>query len=482
MSRPGAVTPAATLTAPVAPSWPASTRPPSTPATLPQDPRAGAHPRLVLALIWLGAAFSIWLWWRNTPSVSSLGEILTNAGRITGLLAGYAAAILLLLMARIPALEHGVGADRLARWHASGGRYMVSLAVAHTLLIVWGYSVTAHANVVGETKTLLLSYPDVMMATVALGLFVMVGVISARAARRRLRHETWYYLHLYTYLAVALAFSHQFATGADFVNSLPARIAWGALYLSVAAALLWFRIALPIRRALRHQLHVVSVQHHSKDVVSVYVGGRHLEELGASSGQFFRWRFLSRELWWASNPYSLSAAPRDGLLRITVKDLGDHSGALRHLRPGTRVFAEGPYGAMTAARRTSDKVLLVAGGVGVTVVRALFESLPARNGDITVIYRASREKDLVLRDELDAIASARGCHVHYVTGRRHEWRGKDPLGSAQLRKMVPHLADHDVYLCGPSGMQQAVTASLREAGVPKARIHSEDFVFEGAGN
>ena len=55
-------------------------------------------------------------------------------------------------MARVPALERGVGTDRLARWHAMGGRYTVSLAVAHTLLIIWGYAVTAHTNVVHETR------------------------------------------------------------------------------------------------------------------------------------------------------------------------------------------------------------------------------------------------------------------------------------------------------------------------------------------
>ena len=456
---------------------PASTRPLSASAALPQHPPTGTHPHLVLAALWAGGALAVALWWHNTFAVTGLGQLLTNAGRITGLLAGYGAAVLLLLMARVPWLEHGVGADRLARWHSSGGRYMVSLAVAHTLLIVWGYAVTAHTDVVSQTQTLLLSYPDVMMATVALALLVMVGAVSARAARRRLRHETWYHLHLYTYLAVALAFSHQFATGAEFVNDARARWAWGAMYVGVAVLLLWFRVVTPVRRALRHQLRVVEVQRHTPQVVSVYLTGRRLHELGAVSGQFFRWRFLTRELWWSANPYSLSAAPRHGLLRITVKDLGDHSRALRHLKPGTRVLAEGPYGALTAARRTQQKVLLVAGGVDVTVVRALFESLPGGPGDVTVIYRASRESDLVLRDELDAIAAERGSRVHYVTGRRHEWGRNQPLTPSHLRTLVPDIAAHDVYLCGPEGMQESLKRSLRAVGVPRSRIHAEEFAF-----
>src|SRR6266702_7264712 len=116
-------------------------------------------------------------------------------------------------------------------------------------------------------------------------------------------------------------------------------------------------------------------------------GGRHVEELNAEAGQFFRWRFLARGLWWASSPYSLSAPPRRDRLRITVKAAGDHSHALRRLKPGTRVIAEGPYGAMTGAARSRSKVLLIAGGVGITPLRALLESLPAAPGDLTLIYR-----------------------------------------------------------------------------------------------
>ena len=83
----------------------------------------------------------------------------------------------------------------------------------------------------------------------------------------------------------------------------------------------------------------------------VVIGGRHLDELRAESGQFFRWRFLTRDLWWASSPYSLSAPPRPDRLRITVKATRRPQRArCAGCRPGTRVVAEGPYGALTAVR------------------------------------------------------------------------------------------------------------------------------------
>ncbi len=432
-----------------------------------------AGPAYVLVPVAAGAVATIALWWHDTPAISNAGDWLTNAGRVTGLLAGYAAAVLLALMARVPALERGVGTDRLARWHAMGGRYMVGLVVAHPLLIIWGYAVTAHTGVVRQTRTLLLSYPDVLMATVGGLLLVGVGLVSMRAARRHMRYETWYYLHFYTYLAIALAFSHQFATGADFMANRPARVVWSLLYLGVGCLLVWYRFVMPLRRAAVHRLRVAGVHRETPGVVSVYVRGRRLHELRAEPGQFFRWRFLTRELGWTANPYSLSAPVRPDLLRITVKDLGDHSAALARVRPGTRVLAEGPYGSFTEGRRRRRKVLLLAGGVGITPLRALFETLP---GEVTLLYRATTRSELVFERELAGIARARGAVLYLLVGSRAEL-GRDPLTPAELTRLVPDLAGHDVYVCGPDGMTAAATAALRAAGVPRRRIHRESFAF-----
>jgi predicted ferric reductase len=434
-------------------------------------------PGVALFVIWTGGAAALALWWKDTPFVIGLDGWLTNAGRLTGLLAGYLVVVLLALMARVPALERGVGTDRLAHWHAMIGRYTVSLAVAHTLLIIWGYAVTAHTNVVHQTGTLLTTYPDVLMATVAVGLLVAVGVTSARAARSRLRYETWHFIHLYTYLAIALAFSHQFSTGADFVTNRPARVLWSAMYIVVAALLFWFRVVRPVRQALVHRMRVVEVRRESPDTVSVWMTGHRLDELGAEPGQFFRWRFLAKDMWWAANPYSLSAPPRPDLLRITVKASGDHSRALAAVRPGTRVFAEGPFGAFTVARRHRRQVLLLAGGVGITPVRALFETLPGGPGEVTLVYRATTAGDVVFRDELERIAQQRGARVHYLLGRRGHGRRVDPLDPAALAQIVPGLRRHDVYICAPPGMTHQAVQALRQAGVPRRQIHHESFTF-----
>ncbi|GLW12571.1 ferric reductase [Microtetraspora sp. NBRC 13810] len=437
--------------------------------------RAQANPRLVLAAVHAGAALATTGCWTGLGSLAGPADWFGWTGRLTGLLAGYACAVLLVLVARIPALDRGIGTDRLARWHAAGGRYTIVLTLVHLVCATAAHVAREGAGAVEGTIRLVVDGPGMPEAVAGTALLVGVAIVSVREARRRLSYEIWHYLHFATYAAVFLAFAHQL-TGPDFEDSPLMRLLWRALYLSACAALLWHRFLTPVRRALRHRLRVAHIQLESPAVVSVYLTGEHLDELRAEPGQFFRWRFLAPGMWWTANPYSLSAPANPRFLRITVKGVGDHSRALGRLRPGTRVWAEGPYGALTAARQRGRKVLLIGGGVGISPLRTLFETLP---GEVTLVYMARRDEDLVLRRELDHIAAVRGATIHYTVDDLYgSTNGRSvPLTGRHLRTLIPGLPGYDVYLCGPSGMTTAARHALRRAGVPSRRIHLECFDF-----
>jgi ferredoxin-NADP reductase len=275
---------------------------------------------------------------------------------------------------------------------------------------------------------------------------------------------------------MALAFSHEFADGAEFSQSARNRAIWVTAHVLVAAALVGFRLLLPLARSLRHGVRVEAVVPESPGFVSVHLTGRDLRGLRIEPGQFLRWRFLDRDHWWQSHPYSLSAPPGDRRLRITVKDLGDASGSLSRLRPGTKVWFEGPYGAFTARRLaagTNGKVLMIAGGAGITPLRALFEALPRGGGRAILLYRASHPSHLPLYRELTEIARERGFGLFPLVGPRGD--GPNPFSADELRRLVPDLAEREVYLCGPPGLVREARHGLRRAGVPAGRVHVESF-------
>jgi len=131
---------------------------------------------------------------------------------------------------------------------------------------------------------------------------------------------------------------------------------------------------------------LVDVVGESNRVVSVHVRGRRLDRLRTRSGQFFIWRFLDGPGWSRANPYTISAAPTHDRLRVTIQNVGEGSGRVNRLKPGTRVFLEGPYGSMTAEHRSHPKVLLLAAGVGITPIRALLEDTPYAPGEAILLY------------------------------------------------------------------------------------------------
>ncbi len=438
---------------------------------------AARHPvSAIWAVIGLGLLVVTLLWLATTVPPVSLGTVLVKLGRLVGLYSGYLVVVLLALMARIPSLDRAVGAGRLSKVHSKIGRWVVLLVVAHGLLIWWGYAVNANTSLARQA-VLLLSFPFITLATLGALLLIAVGVYSARIVRRRVSYQSWYALHLGTYLAIALAFGHQIVDGAHFLAIPVAKFLWTSLYVGVGVLLLWYRVMVPLARAMSQRLVVADVRAEAPGVVSIYLAGRQLSRFGAAPGQFVRLRFLTKATWWESHPYSLSAPANPNWLRVTIKAVGDHTNALQVIRPGTRVLASGPYGAFTAERRTRPGVLLVAGGVGVTPLRALFEALPAAPGQLTLLYRASTPDDIVFRRELDAIAAARGAQVHYLVGRRGDQGRPDPLNPADVRRLVPDVAHRDTYICGPAGMTKAATAVLGACGVPASRIHREEYAF-----
>ena len=294
--------------------------------------------------------------------LGSPGGLVTAAGQLTALFGTYLVLIQLVLMSRSPWLDQVFGMDRLAAAHRWVGFGCVWLLVAHGILTPIGYALGDGSGVVDEAWTLVTTYPFVLWAVVGLGLFIAVAVSSMRAARRRLSYEAWHGIHLYAYLAVALTFAHQLVVGADFADDPIARLYWIGLYVATAATILVFRFGQPIRVSLRHRLRVANVVREAPGVVSIYLTGRELDRLAIRSGQYLVCRFLTRDGWWRGHPFSISAAPNGEWLRVTVKDLGDDSNRLQRLKVGTPVFVEGPYGALTGARRTRSRVLLVAGG------------------------------------------------------------------------------------------------------------------------
>ena len=452
------------------PTRPRPTRAPRR-AARPPRPRV-ANALALVAGIGLGVSVGLAFIGESVSSLESAGGWFTFLGRLTGLSGTYLLIIMVLLVTRLPWLESTVGQVRLVRWHRTVGGWPIALIALHVAFITLGYAEASNVGVVSEFWTFIMHYPDMLTATVAFVLLIVAGVTSVPAVRRKMKYQTWWAVHLYLYLALVLGFAHQIKTGVMFIGHPISLDFWIALSAGALGVVLGLRVVRPLIKNLRHQLRVVSVREEAPGVYSIIVKGRNMSHFEVSGGQFFQWRFMARGLWWHSHPYSLSALPRPPFIRVTIKRLGMQSLAATRLKPGTRVFVEGPYGVFTRHARRAGRVVLIGAGVGISPIRALLEDLPEQT-DVTVILRASSLEDLVHRAEVTQLVSERGGKLHEIVGSRK----KVHLDYKVLRKLVGNVSNTDVYVCGPSGFSEGIAQTLLRLGARREQIHQEAFAF-----
>ena len=472
----------------------------SAPAPRPAPERVAVRRRLARRADLVGTAgiavvvtaAVLWLHGGGLSALHTPGGPTTSIGRLSGLLASALLLLQVLLMARIPWLEAVWGQDTLARWHRRFGMASFYLMVGHIATITLGYAQSAHVNLLSQAWDLVVNYPAMLLAAAGTLALLMVVATSIRAARRRLRYESWHLLHLYAYLGVGLALPHQLWTGTDFTSSTVATVFWWGLWGAAALAILLFRLVLPIARSVRHRLRVLAIIDEGPGVTSVVLSGRALDRLGVQAGQFCQWRFLAGPGRTRSHPYSLSAPPTANRIRLTVKDLGDGSAALAGLAVGTRVLFEGPHGVMTADRRLRRDALLIGAGIGITPLRALAERIafeapgPDWNGvrrpAVTVLHRISTAAGALFAAEFAELGRRAGAVTVPIPGRRGPGSsflpGPGPVDArAALFRLVPDLLEREVYVCGPGSFLAEVRSVLRAAGVPAGQVHAEEFAW-----
>lgn len=423
-----------------------------------------------MALAGLAVTVAVTLRSETPARVAASGGHLLLAGALAATTGSYLLLVTIMLTARPPLLERAVGQDRLLHWHRRTAPVALVLLVAHAVLVILGQAEQSSARSVLATQ--FLDHTSVMTATLGLALLLLAALTSSlRAARRRLQRHRWWTVHLLVYPAAVLCFWHTL-TGPTFPGHPLVTAGWIILWGWTAGLVLAYRVLVPLTRTLRHRLVVSEVRQEAPGVVSVISEGRDVDRLRVSGGQYFQWRFLVRHLIWHAHPYSVSAMPDHGRVRLTVKDLGRASKALQGIRVGSSVLIEGPYGRFTRHAARTDRLVLIGAGIGVTPIRALLEDLP-RCAALTVIVLAADEENVVFGRELDELVAAHHGELHVLLG----GRAGTVLDRGLLTRLCGDLGRADVFVCGSPRFTRTVVVDARALGCPVRQIHHETFAW-----
>lgn len=405
-----------------------------------------------------------------------LEQIVLSLGRIAGLLAVFFVLFQLILIGRLSWVERAFGMDKLSRLHHWNGIVAFVFIIAHPILLGLSYARFNGVSFFQQMFDFTFKWEEVGNAVLGTSLFIIIIVSSMVAGLRRVKYEFWFWVHFSVYVAILLVFSHEIEVGADFVGQPLFVVYWYALYAFAIGNLVLFRFLRPACYFYRHRFYVDKVVRETPSTVSLYIKGKSMDQFKIQAGQFMIFRFLDMKRWWQAHPFSLSCAPNGEYIRITVKDSGDFSSDIGNIKVGTHVLIDGPHGIFTEKIASNNKLLFIAGGVGITPIRSLIEVAEKKGSEVTLIYANRNSLDIVFKQELDGLAQDYHFEMYHVLSDDPQWQGlKGKITLEMIKQLVDDAPQRDIYVCGPPLMMDSVIHILRQMFVSKQRIHFEKF-------
>ncbi|MFF0268193.1 ferric reductase-like transmembrane domain-containing protein [Kribbella sp. NPDC004536] len=405
------------------------------------------------------------------PDTSAGGAVELSAG----LVAFSALVVAVALPARLPWLIAAFGIETVVTVHRLIALVAVVLVLVHFVAVLVvdprGLSILDLAHTTWAARAAVVS-------TLAL---VLVVFLALRRPHRQPRYEGWRLVHNgLVGIVVLTAWLHVWWLR-HLVSHLVLAV-WfvvSGLVLVGLAARRW--IWLPVR-AGRFAYVVVSVRAVSGDGVTLVIQADGHRGLPFEAGQFVWLKIGSTPFVFEEHPFSIaSTAEHPERMEFTIKALGDFTELLVALRPGRRVFLDGPYGGFTIeGLDDAPGFVFIAAGVGITPLLSMLRTLADRGDQrlAWLIMSARTQYDLMLRPEVSEVRARLKLKViEVVSAPEPGWIGAvGRIDRVFLDQVLPRRAQQlHYFLCGPTAMVTSVGRDLAELGVPLRRIHTERF-------
>jgi len=289
----------------------------------------------------------------------------------------------------------------------------------------------------------------------------------------KIRYHIWKQTHHFFGLLFVLIIAHGVLAKGEIVK-YPLLCAWFAIWCGAAlASYLYIRL---LFRWIGPQFDyvVARLEEQPDDITEIFLKPKR-RALKSKPGQFIYLSLESETIGVEAHPFSISNAPEDSEIRLSVKRSGDWTKRLKKLREGTAARIWGPYGrlAIDFLNKPDRDTVLIGGGIGITPFLGMLHSadLSRRSGKTLMIYTVEDKDTAPYIDEISKVVD----EVTNVDFFLHV-SGKDNfLNKEYLTEKIGEFDNKLYLLCGPGPMMETVQEILLDADVSVEDITTEDF-------
>jgi predicted ferric reductase len=379
-----------------------------------------------------------------------------------------------LLTARFRRTTMPYGIDVVYHFHRQISLVALGLIVAHPLILF-----------IASPETLLylnlFNTPWRMLAGIgALLFFALIIVLSLWRLQLRINYESWRISHgLLATLGVALAIAHVVGVG-YYVSEPYTRFLWIFLGAAWVSALAYIRVIKPIL-LLRYPYVVDEVIAERGATWTLALRPEGHKGMKFKPGQFAWLTILRSPFSIREHPFSFSSsALRPDRLTISIKELGDFTGKIGEITPGTRAYLDGPYGAFSLDNYQAPGYVFITGGVGITPIMGMLQTLADRSDQrpLWLFYGSKQWNEVTFREAIDALQEKLLLTVvHVIEEPTAAWDGESGFINTELlaRHLPADRLRYEYFICGPPPMMNAVEQSLAQLGIPLAQTQMEVF-------
>ena len=383
------------------------------------------------------------------------------------------------LISRINAAAQPFGEDSLQLFHNLMGMVALGFILIHPLLLIFaGYPANCWINPFS-------SCANIATRTAVISVFVLLLLVGSSVFRRKigLRYEPWQVMHgIFALVVIFTALVHMFIIG-RYTSTVEMQAVWLLYSVLVLGLIGRYKIWNPLKNWGR-PWEIIENRPERGDAHTLVLKPLGHQGFSFHSGQFAWIKSGKLPFGPGQHPISISSSgdvEPGGAIQFTVKELGDWSGKeVPELRPGDRMWVDGPYGVFTIDREQAMGYVLVGGGVGITPLFAMLQMMAEREDvrPILLFYGATDSESMTFKEELRDLTGKLNLQIIPVMSNPEEgWDGETGYINAEImKKHLPWQYKWFKYLiCGPKPLMDAMEEALPELGVPSESVLTERF-------